>query len=357
VSGQAPSGPRTVLQINDAADGHLHLQAELAARPDATEPVLVGDTVLVGGAGASVTAYAVDTGRVRWTAPDTSLPAAVSGDLAVFDYPDRIEARRAGTGMVVWTRRTGGNLIQSPRSGPLALVDHLGGKPGASKTGARKPGASKPGATGPVALRSRVTLVDPSTGADVWSTVVAGRVDLQSSGVSTRHILATYAADYSGRSTVAALRLSDGRIDWTYPAGPVNSVSAAGEIPAVTVGLDRTRAEALDPKTGKRLWTVTGDEMLDPRLAPFFGQEGAKAFRREPRTGKRLPGEVPTAYGLAAHGDLLVGASGQMLTAVRDGAEAWTAGVADGADPVTYLALDDHIVASVTAVGHNRPRG
>ena len=342
----AGAAPRTVLQANDAGDGHLKWQIDLGPSDDATEPVLVGDVVVVGRPGSGATAYDVDNGRIRWAVPKAGLPAVVTGGLAVFDFADRIEARRADTGAVAWTRKTAGDLIQAHAGGPLALVVD----PAPERSAAKAPHASaKP-------VRSRVALLSAATGRNTWLAVLPGRVDPTNSAVSDRHILATYATDYSGRNTVAALRMANGVAEWSYPASPVNAVSAAGEIPAVTVGLDRARAEALDPSTGHPLWEAPEDDMLDSRLAPFLGQDGMRAFRRDPLTGARLPGEVPAAYGVGAHGDLLVGAAGQTLTAVRDGAEAWTADVAPGAEPVTYLDVDDRVVVSVTAVGQKHPR-
>lgn len=349
--GDGPTGPRTVLQANDAQDGRLRWQIDLGPSDGATTPVLVGDTVIVAAPAGDATAYALDDGHVRWTIKDAPLPGAATGDLAVFDLTDRIEARRAGTGEVAWVRRTPGNLIMALAGGPLALV--VDPAPAAAK---RAVGKKRPAAKATLP-RSRVSLLDAASGRDAWAATLPGRVDLDSSAVSARHILATYAQDYSGRTTVKALRLVDGRSEWSYPAGPVNSVSSAGDIPAVTIGLDRAKAAALDPKTGKRLWEVAEDDMIDPRLAPFLGLDGTTAFRRDPRTGKRLPGTVPAAYGIGAHGDLLVGADGRTLTALRGATEAWSAAVPRGADPVTYLDLDDRVVVSVTALGQKRDRG
>lgn len=342
VTAAGPTGSRTVLQANDAADGSLRWQIDLG-RTGATTPVLVGDSVVVAAPGGGATAYALEDGAARWSVPEAGAPHAVAGDLAVFDLGDRLEARRAADGEVAWTRATGGDLIQARAGGPLALV---------AQAAAKKPLVETAARPGP----SWLSLLDPATGADRWSARLPGRVDIDSSAVSARHVLATYATDYSGRTTVAALRLADGKREWSYPAGPVNSVSAAGEIPAVTVGVDRARAEALDPRTGKRLWAVTEDDMIDARLAPFLGQDGTVAFRRDPRTGKRLPGTVPAAYGVGVHGDLLVGADGRTLTALRGADEAWTAEVPRGAAPVTYLDVDERVVVSVTAVGQKDDR-
>lgn len=347
-------GPRTVLQANDAADGQLRWQLDLGPADDATEPVLAGDTVIVAGVGLGATAYDLRDGRVRWSVPGADLPAVVTHGLAVFDLGDRIEARRAGTGAVAWTRKTGGDLIRSRAGGPLALVLNPG-----SPAPADPPAAAAPPRPGkePRLSRARVSLLDPATGRDVWSVRLPGPVAVLDSAVSTRHIFAVYSTDYSGRNTLVAVRLADGHTEWSYPTSPVNGVSTAGDIAAVRVGLDRGRSEALDPRTGKALWTVPQDGAADDRRTPFLDQDGLTVFRRDRTTGHRLPGAVQAAYGVygvGAHGDLLVGAAGMTLTAVRGAGQAWTADVVRGPDPITYLDVDDHVVVSVTAVGQKR---
>src|ERR1700709_1132958 len=99
---------RTVLQAYSAADGHLRWSVELGPTDGATEPMIVGDTVIVGRPGLAA-GYALEDGHLRWTVPGAaSLPDAVTGDLAVFSRSGHLEARRADTGAVAWTRDTTG---------------------------------------------------------------------------------------------------------------------------------------------------------------------------------------------------------------------------------------------------------
>lgn len=353
-----PDAPRTVLQTFDVDDGHLRWTVELGATDGATEPVLIGDTLIVAAPGGSATAYAVADGKVRWSTP-AALPAAVRGDLAVFDLEDRVEARRADTGAVVWTRRTLGDVVQARADTGIALIvdpartaadcsppPTPGGAASCSALAEPPPQGDDP----PPPTKGEVSLLDPATGDDLWHVTLPGRGDLISSAVSTRHVLVTYATDYSANRPVAALRLGDGTTDWTYPAGPVGRVTSADGFPAVLSDLDPAGAEVLDPETGEHLWSAPGDTGPN-RLAPFVVADGDTGYRRDPRTGARLPGTVPMTYGVAAHGDLLVGSRAQTLTAVRGGDRIWTAALPAGARPITYLDATSDVVAAVTEVG------
>lgn len=363
LSGCGGDNPRTVLQAFDAADGRPLWTVALGAREGATEPVIVGDTVFVRSA-----AYGLADGRFRYHVPKAGeLPAAVTDDLAVFSLDHgRIQARRADTGEVTWTRETPGQLVQSHASGPIALVldpdavrpscapAPLPGEPPVCTVEVGPPPG--PGSRPPIP-HGTVALLDPRTGTAAWTATLPGRVQAFHSAVSSRYVFAGYATDYSDAMTVAALRVADGRTAWSAPARSLSHVVSADGIPALQFSGDTDRAVALDPETGEQLWETSG--FAGPtRRWPFLqaGLGSGYGARRDPRTGADLPGRVPATYGVAASGDVLVGAAGGTLTAVLGAERAWTARLPVGARPITYLDVDDEVVVAVTSVGQERYR-
>lgn len=120
-------------------------------------------------------------------------------------------------------------------------------------------------------------------------------------------------------------------------------------------GLDAARATVLDPATGALLWESSADGQV-LRRAPFIQTERGAAQRRDPRSGAELPGRVPVTYGVAAWGNLLVGAADRTLTATRGADELWTGTLLAGARPISYLDVDDETVVALTAIGQERTR-
>jgi outer membrane protein assembly factor BamB len=347
--------PRTVLEVREASTGQLRWTRDLAPTADATEPVIVGDVVLVAEPGADTTAYALVDGTPRWRQIDAALPPAVVGDLVVFDLQDRVEARRAATGRLVWAVPSLlGDLVQARDTGIVLVVD--ASRPAPSDCGTTAdPCAVLPGVPAGVAT-GEVSLLDPATGRPTWTVDVQGRPDLNSSAVGSNAVLIGLSTSEGDHSEVVALGLRDGADRWDFRSDYVGGSTVHGDVVAVTTGTGDSTAHVLDATTGKELWKHTGEEGL-LREAPFLGTTNrGTGLRRDPRTGSELPGRVRFTYGLAYGEGLLVGASTRTLTALRGDDPAWTAPLPEGPRPVSQVAVGAGVVAVVTGVGQEPER-
>lgn len=351
--GDAPSrvatddDPRTVLQVRSAADGEVVREVELEPTAGATEPVLAGDVVLVT-TSAGLTAFDLESGQRRWSEAGALLPAAVADGVVVVDRKGGYTARRA-SGEVLWSRDTGAQVVQAWEDQGVVLLDDGSPPPSAPCAGQASPCVPRP-----AARTGAASLLDPETGKARWTTRLDCRPDGNSSVVSTTHALVGCgASDGSGRLT--ALSLSDGAVAWTWGStGSISRSAAVGEHPAVLVdGV----AYGLDPATGRERWQVRTDG-FPQRYAPLLDSNGRAGFLRDPRTGERSRGSVPTFTGLGTHGGVLYGAAPPTLRAVRaeDGHELWRSGLVEGPRPYTQLDADAEHVVSITSVGQEEYR-
>ena len=344
----AAAEPRTVLQVFDASTGSTRWTRELSPTDGATEPVLIDDVVLVAAPGGSpTTAYALSDGTPRWSVPEGDLPQAVVVGRAVFDLRDRVEARRVADGSLAWSVPSSGDVVQSRDTGIVLLED-----PSQPTADCSPCTVTIPAPTGPaVTARGTATRLDPRTGKRTWQATVSGHPDSNTSAVSATLALVGVTSDQGGHSTVVALDLATGRPAWTFTSDYIGGTAVSGDVAAVTTGTDDPTAHALDSRTGKETWSSTGEESL-LRDSPFLGVDRRqRGFRRDPATGRELPGRVPFTYGLAAHGDVLVGAGSRELTAVRGSSRLWVVPLPSGPRPASYVAVDASVVAVVTGVG------
>lgn len=292
--------------------------------PDAGgEPVLADGVVLVA-EGRALSAYDLRSGAKAWTAAGAQLPATVIDGQVVLEAAEQIEARDARTGTVRWTSPVRGRVVHAWQDTGIALM--AGGA---------------------------VTLLEPDTGLARWKVELPCRPEPNQSAVSSRHVLVGCASrPNAGDSDVLrALALSTGEQEWLHPVGALGRTVLDGDVPAVH---ELNVAGGLDPDTGEERWSVPTDRIN--RYAPFVDMDKREAFRRDPITGRELPGRVPASYGAAASGDLLVGADGNTLTAVRAGDKAWTSPLPQGLRPSTLLDVDEQYVVSLTSVGQPRTR-
>lgn len=344
--GVASDEPRTVLQVRAAADGELLRALELEPTAGATEPVLAGDVVLVT-TGEGVAAVDLATGERRWTEPDQQLPAAVVGDVVVFDGPATVTARRTD-GTALWSRRTGASVPQALDGQALLLLDD--GTPPDDRTCGTRATPCVPRAA---AGRGSVELVDPATGAARWTRQLDCLPEPTRTTASSAHALVGCGST-DGSSRVTALRLADGAVAWTWRASAsLEGVAAVGPDVAVLVG---DEALGLDPADGRERWRVATEGST--RGAPFVDSDGEDGFVRDPLTGERSSGSVPALFGPAAHEGVLVGADDATLRAVgaADGTTRWSSPLVRGARPITYLDADGDHVVSITAVGQEEHR-
>ena len=340
-----PDHPRTVLAVRDATTGQVRWSQDLDPEASATPPVLTHGLVLQVIPGGDLVARDVRDGSVRWTVPDGQLPAASAPGVLVFEGRGEVAGRRP-TGDILWRRQTLGHLVQA--AGPTVLVTDPDQLPcPASPCSVPAPGTAP-------AARAVLSLLDPLTGKGRWAIPVAGRVDSATVAATREVVVVARRRAFDGAQELLGFDAGDGRQLWTRPIADPFRLSSDGTRIAVQLSGDVTTSLVLDPRTGTTLWEAAGS---DPRIGePFLGasyrDQVARAFRRDPATGERLPGEVPFTYGADASGDLLVGADRRLLTAVRGAEPAWTSALPEGVRPLTFVDTDGRVVATVTQVGH-----
>lgn len=352
--GRPAENPRTVLQLRDAQDGEVIWEVERPREEGTTEPLVTGNRVLMAEPAGDLTAYDVRDGMVRWKTKGTQLPEAVVDGMAVFDLADRVEARRLADGAVVWTVKTAGDVVRSREGNGIVLVDDGRSSPDPSCGSSDSPCLVRvPGVTAPGLGESKVSLLDPGTGGATWTVTSTQRASSFNGGVSESVALigVADAESFGGEGSIRALSLTDGRTLWELPANSVSHVATSGELLGVVVDLERPEGRVLDPATGRVLWK-TSVELSPVPGQPFLdGRPGGVGFRRDPRTGNRLPGTVPIGLGLGAFGDVLVGAKDTTMKAVKGADVLWTVDLPSGVRPNTLVDLDARWVASITAVG------
>jgi len=173
-----------------------------------------------------------------------------------------------------------------------------------------------------------VTALDPKTGTPKWTATVHGAVDAASRDAV---VVTTRSADPSGRTTVAVLESTDGRVRWQHEV-PQGAGAAVSQSTVMVTTFDPHASFATttgyDINTGHQLW-------LQPRLEP--PHEDLNALK----TGSGVPIGTDSSTGLitginVTNGNKLWSRDGLALSTVDD------------ADATVYLRSND--ATSIAAV-------
>lgn len=213
------------------------LEGDGTLEPEAVFSPLVtdGKRILVSTRGGFVYSLDLATGAVHWKAAGLAGRLAANPRLAVISESDGTVARLdTNTGQIVWTVETGvaGDLAPIMDAGRV----YLAGK--------------------------GLVCLDVETGQTVWER--RDGAEATTTPVSERAFLVLSRADGS----VEVIRKNGGRTEWKKGTGPpIRAAAVADEKGRVLLGTSDRYFEALDLRTGERLWRWRiGAEVRSPAV-------------------------------------------------------------------------------------------
>lgn len=321
--------PKVVLAVREAATGTVRWTRELDHTTAGADVALYDGRLLLG-SGDGYVAQDLRDGHELWTAPGAQLPAVRLPGLLVERVAAGVEGR-GPDGRVRWRRTTSAQLV--PSTTAVLTVTPVPGSP--------------------VGSRTTLTRLDPATGRDLWSVTLAGLTGAAAEVSPANVVVAVQGNEDGVTQTLIGLSAQDGRRLWHRQTELVTAAAADGSALVLQSAKGGDVAVRMDPLTGREIWSA-------PEFDAHFGQpflaterhgERFVAYRLDPATGARVPGNVSLTLGAAASGDLLVGADDVQVTALRGAVRAWVSRLPSGVRPATTLATDGAFVVTVTATG------